>query len=430
MRSRYSLLLITFLLAGSIGCSVMEPVDLPLPPGDEPLSTDARGIALDAERIPSYLEVQDQLDEYRMVPDSKPLTAAECACLAASRSQLAAVLEKEASNSRRESNRHGRRRSSKLLPGILMDQAAEERNNAAEEALVSYYQLADVHLQNTVLAESYQELNSVRQTVRGLIDAGVPVDTDLSQLDRQQAELDRRNAELDVNEARLTAHVKSLIDEDPYSSVAIETTCSIDPRPVGYELTEAMQIARQNDFQLKAISRMLHHGTTDDLGVARGLLQISSPLLGQAPVKLGFFAKLRVACGHNDSEEMEMRLRKQQLRGLQEARQKQLDLQVANGVISVQQRLLDVGIAKDVLHSWDSRVESLASQRELQKSGYQELVDAKAERLKAKSDLLHKLILLEIEHAKLRGTMGLLGLECATYGAPADAMPGRPIDCR
>ena len=68
--------------------------------------------------------------------------------------------------------------------------------------------------------------------------------------------------------------------------------------------------------------------------------------------------------------------------------------------------------AKDLLANWDNRIEVLETQRASQKSDYQEIVQAKAERLKAKSDLLNKLIQLEIEHAKLRGTMGLLAPEC------------------
>ena len=375
MRSGIShLLLATILWGGLSGCSLLEPVVLPVPMDDGTLPTLAGGVELDAQRIPSYRDVQQELADYQLSATTQPLTAAECACLAASRCQLAAVMEKEAANTRRELGRHRRRGPSELLPGILLDRAAEERNNAAQQALVAYYQLADIHLQSVVLAESYQELDSVQQTVRGLIDAGIPLDTDTSDLDRRRTELDRQNVELDVNETRLTAHVKTLIDEDPYSPEAIETNCSVEPRAVGYSLPEAMEIARQNDFELKSINKMLHYGTTEDLDVARGLLQVASPLLGQAPVPLGFFAKLRLALGHDDNEAMELRVRKQQLRELYQVRQKQLDLEVANGVISVQQHLLEVGLAKDLFQSWDNRVQTLASQRELQRDGYQELV--------------------------------------------------------
>ncbi len=93
-------------------------------------------------------------------------------------------------------------------------------------------------------------------------------------------------------------------------------------------------------------------------------------------------------------------------------RQQQLDLLVANAVVTVQQRYLDVGIAKDIMGSWEQRVAVLESQRASQKSDYGELVEAKLQGLHAKSDLLHKLLLLEIAHAELRGIMGLLVEEC------------------
>ena len=97
-----------------------------------------------------------------------------------------------------------------------------------------------------------------------------------------------------------------------------------------------------------------------------------------------------------------------------------MDLEVANAVVSVQEQFLDVGIAKDVFDSWHQRIVALETQRELQKSNYLDAVHARSERLKAKSELIHKLIQLEILHAKLRGIMGLLGQECAAEGVSAE----------
>ena len=47
------------------------------------------------------------------------------------------------------------------------------------------------------------------------------------------------------------------------------------------------------------------------------------------------------------------------------------------------------------------------------RDSYPELVAARTERLKAKSDLLHKLIELEMAHVKVKGALGILGEECA-----------------
>ncbi len=336
-------------------------------------------------------------------------------------------MDKEAASLRRELASHRRRSPSHLLPPILNDRAVKERNDAAQQALLGYYQLVEVHLQNAVLGESYAELNRVEQTVEGLRQAGVPMETDRTALERNRLQLNLQTAQLQVNEARLTAQVKTLINEDSFSSEAIETVCAIEPRPVGYTLPEAIEIARANDFELKAIRRMLHSGDIEDLDVARGLLRVASPLLGQEPVKLGFLAKIVLVVGHDDREDRELALRKQQLRELYQVRQQQLDLEVANGVVSVQERFLDVGIAKDVLDSWQRRVTMLQSRRELQKSDYQDTVTARTELLKAKSDLLHQLILLEMEHVKLRGVMGLLGQECAAQGSQAEALERSPL---
>ncbi len=412
----------------------MQPRDLLISDESEYLPSEESGVQLDAAQIPSYQDAERQLEELKLTGSTTRLTAAECACRAAARSAVAAVLEKEAANARRELNRHWRRGPSELLPGILRDRAVQERNDAALQALVAYYQLAEIHLQNAVLAEGYSELDRVSQTVTGLQAAGFLGGTDRTELDRRRAELNRQNADLAVNEAKATVQVKTLIGDEPFSSGAIETSCTLEPRPAGYALPEAMEIARANDFELKSINRLLRHGTADDLDVARRLLQVASPLLGQAPAALGLLAKLGAVLRHGDSDEAEMQIRKQQLRKLRDARRRQLDLEVANLLVNVQRRYADVAIANDILSSWDERVRSLASQRELRKNDYQDLVQARADRLQAKSAVLHALILLEIEHARLRGKMGLLGQECAYGDALATPIPTpclpAPAPCR
>ena len=406
------LLIIAALTMSVAGCHSVQPGDLPVLPDSVLGPAGTAAVKLDRQLIPGYNEVKNELDAFQLSAATRPLTAAEAACLAASQCRLAKVLEKEAARTRHEIVSRHRGAPSSLLPAILCDRAAHERNQAAQQSLVAYYQLAGVHLQAGVIVESYDELARVERAMRGLAQAGVPVDVDMSDLERRRAELDRRNADLNVSEVRLTAQVKTLIGEDPLSMEAIETNCSLEPRPAGYDLYGAMEIARANDFQLKSIQRLVSDGDAEDLDVVRSTLQTVSPLLGQAPVSLGFFAKLRMVMSHQDPDEDELRTRKQQLRQLYEIRRQQVDLEVADRMVTVQQRLLEVGIAKDVLASWKGRLEQLESQRELQKSEYRDLIDAKVSRLQAESDLLSKVVALEVAHAELRGTMGLLEQEC------------------
>lgn len=430
MRSCCSHLIVTAALLGPLcGCGVLAPAPWPLVAkvDVDRLPTGQHGVELSEDRVPSGEAVQSALDAFPIAQTARRLTAAECACRAAWSCQMAKVMEQEAAQARRDLHASRRGGGSDLLPGILREQAVEERNRAAEQALLAYYQLAEIHLQNAVLAESCLELERVRGTIQGLRHAGAPLDTDVSELDRQEAQLERRAAQLQVDEVRLTAHIKSLISDPAFSAEAIETECTLEPRAAGYELEDALQIARANDSQLRSIRKLIYSGDTDDLDVARSLLQVANPLLGQASGGVGFLAKLRCALGHRDLEDAELRVRKSQLRGLHEARQQQVDLEVANGMICVQQSLLAVGIANDVYRSWQKRVEELESRRELQKADYLELVEAKAGRLEAKSDLIHRLVQLELEHVKLRASMGLLVRECEALGTDQS---GSPLPCQ
>ncbi len=122
-------------------------------------------------------------------------------------------------------------------------------------------------------------------------------------------------------------------------------------------------MGRANDVQLKALRRFLQEGDVNDLEVARTLLKSASPLLGQVPASLGLLAKLKLALGHDDRGDQELSVRRHQLHTLYEARQQQVDLEVASEVLNAQQRYYEVSVAKDVLDSWQDRVATLESNR-------------------------------------------------------------------
>jgi hypothetical protein len=430
MRSLLSQLTLAVVILGSVpGCSLMPSDDAPVTVEDVLPTAQPRGIALDEAQIPSYDAVRATVTP--LLSDVKePLTAAECACRAAAQSQIAEVLDREAAYLRKEVTIHRRRGASRLMPEVLADQARWERNDAAERALIAYYQLADVELQQGVLSESYEERQRTQETIDGLRGAGMAVDYDRSDLQRQRLRLDEQGLQLTYDQARLTGLVKSLIGDDSFSPEAIETTCAVEPRPPEYGLSEALEIGRANDVELKSLRRFLQEGDVEDLDVARSLLKTASPLLGQAPASLGLLAKLRLMCGNDERGEQELSVRKRQLQTLHDARQQLVDLEIAGDLINAQQRFLDASVAKDVLDSWERRVAMLESNREVRKGGYADLVAARTERLKARSDMLHKLIELEIAHVKVQGALGILGDECAKADAPREEQRSTPLHKR
>ena len=173
----------------------------------------------------------------------------------------------------------------------------------------------------------------------------------------------------------------------------------------------------------RALRRFLHEGDVEDLDVARSLLKTASPFLGQAPSQPGTAGQTQAHLRTVTNEVSRSCLcARNSYVALYEARQQQVDLEIAGELINAQQRFLDASVAKDVLDSWERRVAMLESNREVQKSDYADLVAARTERLKAKSDLLHKLIELEIAHVKVQGALGILGDECARAAVHSPAM--------
>lgn len=418
------LILAAVILSSMPGCQLMPSDDLPVTVDDVMSDRRARGVTLDESRIPSYEAVSATV--VPLLSDvQRPLTAADCACRAAAASRTAAVLEREAAHLRCEASVHGRRGVSQLLPDILADQARRKRNNAAEQALVAYYRLAEVELQQRVWMESCEEQRRAQETLDGLLGAGLAADYDRSNLHRQRLELDARNLQLTHDRARLTGLVKSLIGDDPLSPEAIETICAVEPRPPEFDLPEALDIGRARDAELNALNHFLRAGDVADLGVARSLLQTACPLVGQVPASLGLLTRLKLLCGIDRRNDRELVVRKRQLQALYDARRQQVDLDIARQLVDVQQCFLEASVAKDMLDSWDRRVALLESQREVQKSDYADLVTARTERLQARSDLLHKLIELEIAHVHVKAALGILGDECAGGSLTAGPCPAR-----
>ncbi len=99
MRLPIAQLLLTAALFGSaLGCSALDPIELPLPgeflrradddqafaePEIELAEQVVRGVQWNAAQVPGYQEVKQQLAAYHLEPVDHPLTAAECACTAA-----------------------------------------------------------------------------------------------------------------------------------------------------------------------------------------------------------------------------------------------------------------------------------------------------------------------------------------------------------
>ena len=273
---------------------------------------------------------------------------------------------------------------------------------------MAYYQLAEVDLQQGVLSECYAERQRTQDTLERLRSAGLPTQGDPSELDRQRLALDERSLQLTHDQARLTGLVKSLTGDEPLSAEGIETNCAIEPRPPEFGLAEALEIGRENDVELRALRRFLHGGDVEDLEVARALLKTANPFMGQSPASLGLLAKLCLVCGMHRQGDQELAVRRRQLRAMYDARQQQVDLAIANQLINAQQRFLDASVAKDVWDSWQRRIAILESNREVQKSDYADVVAARTAALQGDSDLLHKLIELEIAHVKVQAALGIL----------------------
>ena len=401
------------LLAGSLTVCSLARLPEPLVPLPAPAALAETGVSwTDMDEIPGFT----QMPLADLLPpqseDVFQLSAVECACRAASQSSWAGLLEQESMGVRRESVLGRGRGTSRLLPAVLADQAAQRRIDSAEQALIAYYQLVHVQLQADLLGRSREELRRSEEAIGGLRQAGVPIDFDSTELTRRRSGLDLWDTQLQFAEARLTVQISTLIGEEPLAPRRIDTSRTFDPRPCPLTLSQSLATARSNNLELRSIQRVLHGGDVEDLQVARHLLQAASPLMGQLPVPAGRFAKLLGLVGRNEQARQELQWRQQQLAQLRRAREEQLDLEVANAVATVQEAYLKVGVAKDVLDSRRRQLFLLESTREAQQSQYGEVMEARGELIQAELALLNRLSELEIAHVRLSALLGTLLHAC------------------
>jgi len=126
---------------------------------------------------------------------------------------------------------------------------------------------------------------------------------------------------------------------------------------------------------------------------------------------------LLLSCHKKDDGEEDTR--GQQLDELIRAKNQAVSTEVRQAVRDLDQRYLQVDLARCEVTSWTEQVERLEKKQQISQATVFEVREAKLRQIEAKSKLVHQIVVWKIALARLKHAQGLLSWECG-YSLPRE----------
>ncbi|MBW3596491.1 MAG: hypothetical protein KY475_04355 [Planctomycetes bacterium] len=301
---------------------------------------------------------------------------------------------------------------------LLALRAGQIRNDAAGEALETFYQLAGAEASLTSLEKTLAHVRTTLGYLDELRAEGIQTPTDESELRRQELDLLRRRAELEWTIAQLNGQLRLL------TGLCLEAPVRIWPdadflvagEPVdGHGALEIALASRADLAILRLLSATLDEAT---MPLVRGALQTRDATLGN--VTSGFdrlLQLLRPARGED-----ELRAREAQLSALLVESERELTVAVYAAAGAMQMRRDQAVLAKMSLERARQQLSELRQMRDIGQATAFDVAAQEGSVLEAESLLAQKAAQWRVAQVKLRQAMGVLALECG-FGGIGSCLP-------
>ena len=289
------------------------------------------------------------------------------------------------------------------LKRILHLQKEHEQNASSGQAAELYLQLAEVYLQYELLQQLTDELEDAARIVRKLKESELPIDFDERTLHRKQNQLEERAVELLYGQKRLTNGLELLLDLQTQAG-PIWTDWQVTESGPTVELDTALATAWANRKDLLALALLTECCDADLLELIRSSARSLHPLLGLALTKKRL---LQSARRFRKEQNQEACCRAQQIQEVLDARKKLIEAEIAELVYSIQRRNRIIAIKKETIRSLKASIKSAEAAAELKPLDLETHLQNKANVLQTRSEMIHELVQMEIEKAKLRTAQGL-----------------------
>ena len=293
---------------------------------------------------------------------------------------------------------------------LMAYRAADERNKAAGTALELYYSLAEAEANRDVLDRGIDEVDRAIANLDQLKRSGLKIPMDQTALMRQKLDWLDRQIQLNAAASKMQNQLQQIcgFQHDPTLPIwpQADLTVSVIPTDAQAAIDEGLA----NRADLGALRMLNHSLSAETLPAARSGMQAVGPGLGTSMLTR------RLLGGSSNSNE-ELSTRQSQLSEAWCDLERTVIREIGEAVQNVETRLREIAVAKERHNIWQQRYEQLKVKRESNGVTAFDLNAVQLERLRAESDLLHRVIAWKIVQAKLKQAQGLLAAECG-YCAP------------
>ena len=355
-------------------------------------------------------------------PPSQPqawwtVTERDCQCLAAKHAALANLMDRERGflQAAEGDDSCAFQTMTRLRTELLVRQAVQERNNAAERALLAYYGLVETLLQQRVLDRTRQEIDDLNAAVRLIQEVEVAIDLDATEGLRRLADALSKGSELETLHSQIQTQLRSMLGVAEDQPARIWPSVRLEPSRRLDELSIAQQRAVDCRADLDSVRLVRRSLNAQTLAAARTILASVQAGLGAdlkssltcTPSCLTQWAK-RDDC----DDQKELAARCAQLAELQAFLESTVRQQVAKQDLAYVNAVRRAVLAQQKIDAWQTRRRQLEASTEAGSPSGPLLVQAKLMKLAAESELVHELIAAEMARVRWKAAQGLLATEC------------------
>ena len=412
-----SLLLMTLLLlVAATGCRLSSPVCHHVdPPHVEQNKTSIEPISLDSIRkirIP-FVDKTEQGHVPGGFEQVYPLSLRDCELLAAQNSPLSRMLEVDLNQGPCQpcSNVDPCLRES--VNSIVMANSSYQRNVAAEQALLAYFGLVEVYLQNQIANETVAEIESLQEVLMELQNEGLLKEIDPETLVRQKIETISQQQEILFNFEKLNESLRALLGLESHIH-PIWTDCQIAEWQTPENLAGELDLAFAHRQDLQGIQELSMISGDAVLNVLTASVRSASPLAGMV-------LERRLFNGYFSDNSVQINKLRKQLAILHSAQVDLAKATVTEQFYSIHKNYEQIQLNRQKLGSLRKSEARLEAKRQVGPIKVEEVLTVKSDILKCRSKIIHSAIEMQTSWIRMKAAQGLLGQTLGPQGFELDS---------
>lgn len=290
-----------------------------------------------------------------------------------------------------------------LIQAVLAALAKHDRNEAAGEAMSVYYQIVGLESQLGLLDQAHAELSSLVKAAETAERLELP-DGDPNELRRRRSEVVDQRLRAKYGAEKLRIRLARLTGKERQLAAAAELTDSLPEEVAPIALEIAIEQARTERGDLKAVSILCRCMNEDSLPAARSLLGIVQPGLG---LSLLTSSKCLLP-GLGGGDDADLSCRRAECRQLLQVTRDNIEDEVVLAELDVRQAVerRANAVSKAALAEDHAKRQAKAEELEQASAGSHSL--AKLTSLEAQGEAIQRHIELAVAEVKFRQSRGTL----------------------